>query len=274
MKNIYKPYKVKVIKIEELSDNVKLFRLRKITGLFKFDNNKMSFVPGQFVLVGDLGYGEAPFGASSSPYNGSYIDVIVRKVGNVTGHLHNCQVGEEISMRGPYGNGFPLDFMKGNDVIMVTGGCGIPPISSLTEYIIKNRKDFRNVYLIYGARTPKDLLMKNKFKEWNKDIKVLLTVDKPDKKWKGYVGMVSDLIDNIEIDAVNAVTAMCGPGPMMGALEEILHPLGVSDRRIFVSMERKMHCGIGKCQHCAVGDHYVCTDGPVFNFDEIDQSWD
>ena len=157
---------------------------------------------------------------------------------------------------------------------MVTGGCGIPPIASLIEHIIANKDKFGRVYLIYGARTPNDLLMKNNFKRWEKSIKVLLTIDKPDKNWKGYVGMVSELVNEIKIDAKDAIAAMCGPGPMMDALEKILRPLGVSDRRIFVNMERKMQCGIGKCQHCVTGDKYVCQDGPVFNFDEIDKSWD
>lgn len=265
MKNLYKPFKVKIAKIERLSKDVKLFRLVKL---------KRKFSPGQFVLISNLGYGEAPFGPASSPYENKYIDVIIRQTGDLTNSLHNLKKGDNIFMRGPYGNGFPLDFMKNKDIVMIIGGCGIPPIASLIEYIIKNRDKFNKIYLIYGAKTPDDILIKSRIKQWRKNINILLTVDKPDKKWKGYVGMVSKLIDNIDIDSNNAVSAMCGPGPMMNALEKILRPLGISDRRIFVSMERKMQCGIGKCQHCAVGDKYVCTDGPVFNFDEIDKSWD
>lgn len=274
MKNIYKPFKVKIIKVERLSNSVNLFRLRKPRERFLKNSNGLVFIPGQFVLVSNFGYGEAPFGIASSPANTSYLDVVIRKVGELTNSLHNLKTGDEIFARGPYGHGFPLEFMKGNDVVMITGGCGLPPIASLIEYIIGNRHNFRRVYLIYGARTPGDLLMKSKLEEWKKDVEVLLTVDQPDEKWQGHVGMVSDLIGGIKIDAVDTVAAMCGPGPMMSALEKILRPLGVSDRRIFVSMERKMHCGIGKCQHCVVGDKYVCTDGPVFNFDEIDKSWD
>jgi NAD(P)H-flavin reductase len=274
MKNLYKPSKVKITKIEELSSNVKLFRLKKDKGEFPKNKDGLTFVPGQFVLVGLFGYGESPFGAASSPYEDSYIDVVVRRVGTVTEALHRLKEGDEVFMRGPYGNGFPLKFIEGKDMVMVTGGCGIPPIAALIEYIIANRDKFGRVHLIYGARTPADLLMKDKLKEWEKKIKVLLTVDQPTKDWTGYVGMVSELIDDIEIDTTNAVATMCGPGPMMDALERILRPLGISDRRIFVSMERKMQCGIGKCQHCTVGDKYVCQDGPVFYFDQIDKSWD
>ena len=273
MNNLYKPFKVKIAKIEKHSDDVKLFRLEK-DDLFKKNKDGLFFEPGQFILVSHFGYGEAPFGIASSSYQDSYIDIVVRRVGTLTKALHGLKVGDEIFMRGPYGHGFPIDFMSGKDVVMVTGGCGIPPIASLIEYIIVNKNKFNRVYLIYGAKTPNDLLMKDNFKRWGKDIKILLTVDKPDKKWKGYKGMVSELIDEIKIDAKDAVAAMCGPGPMMDALEKILRPLGISDRRIFVNMERKMQCGIGKCQHCVTGDKYVCQDGPVFNFDEIDKNWD
>jgi sulfite reductase subunit B len=274
MKNLYQPFKVKIVKIEKHSHNVKLFRLEKENGDFPKNKQGLVFVPGQFVLVSHFGYGEAPFGTASSPYENSYIDIVVRRVGTLTKALHRLKEGDQIFMRGPYGNGFPLDFISGKDMVMVTGGCGIPPIAALIEYIIANRDKFNRVYLIYGARTPDDLLMKNSLKRWEKEIKIILTVDQPTKDWKGHVGMVTKMIDEIKIDAIDAVAVMCGPGPMMDALEKILRPLGISDRRIFVNMERKMQCGIGKCQHCLVGDKYVCQDGPVFYFDQIDKSWD
>ncbi len=274
MKNLYLPEKVKVSKIVKLSKDTKLFRLEREKRKFPKNEKGLVFNPGQFVLLGLFGYGEAPFGPASFPDKSLYIEVVVRKVGTLTTALHNLKEGENAYLRGPYGNGFPLDFILHKDIIMVTGGCGIPPIASLIEYIIKNRGDFGRVYLIYGAKTPLDLLLKKRLERWKKDINVLLTVDKPDKSWKGHVGMVSEIVDQISVDNVNAVAAMCGPGPMMDALEKILRPLGISDRRIFVNMERKMHCGVGKCQHCATGDKYVCQDGPVFYFDEIDKNWD
>lgn len=277
MENIYEPEKVKITKIEKLSSNVKLFRLASPKlgeGGLKKGENGLVFNPGQFVLFGLFGYGEAPFGVASSPYETKHIDLVIRRAGVLTEQLHKIKEGDEAFLRGPYGNGFPVDFMSGKDVVMITGGCGIPPIAALTEYIIKNKEKFGRTYLIYGARTPSDLLMMDVMKKWEKDIKILLTVDKPDKNWKGSVGMVSELIDDIKINAVDAVAAMCGPGPMMNALEKILRPLGISDRRIFVNVERKMQCGVGKCQHCATGSKYVCQDGPVFNFDEIDKNHD
>jgi NAD(P)H-flavin reductase len=272
MKNIYLPQKVKIVKIEQQSPDVKLFRLK---GKFSKNKDGLTFNPGQFALMGIWGYGEAPFGPASSPYENSYIEILVRNTGgSVTNQLHHLEKGAEITFRGPYGNGFPLEFLERKDLVLVTGGCGIPPIASLIEYIIKNGKKFGRVYLIYGAKTPQDLLMRDRIERWQKQIKVILTVDKPDAEWEGNVGMVSEFVKDIEIDTANAAAAMCGPGPMMNALEKILRPLGISDRRISASMERKMQCGVGKCQHCTTGDKYVCLDGPVFFFDQIDKNWD
>ncbi len=281
MENIYLPQKVKIVKIEDLSPTVRLFRFVPTQrsgfkkGKFEKGENGLVFTPGQFVLVGKIGYGEAPFGPLSSPFESEYMEIGVRKAGTVTNFLHSLKEGEEIDFRGPYGNGFPLDFFEGKDVVMVTGGCGLPPIASLIEYIIKKRNAFGNVYLIYGARNPEEILLKKRLDKWVEEgIKVITTIDKPFSGWDGNVGYVSDMIKEIKVDEANAVAAMCGPGPMMDALEKILRPLGISDRRIFVSMERKMQCGVGKCQHCATGGKYVCKDGPVFNYDEIEKNWD
>ena len=274
MQNIYLPTKVKILKIEELSPTVKLFSLAKLKGKFEKNEDGLSFIPGQFVLAGKIGWGESPFGPASSPYENDYIEIAVRKTGDVSSMMHNLKVGDKIDFRGPYGNGFPLDFIEGKDIVMATGGCGIPPIAALIEYIIKNIRKFNNVYLLYGAKTPEEILMKEKIKEWEKSINVMLSIDKPMEGWTGYTGFVSDLVPKIKIDPQNAVATMCGPGPMMNALENILRPLGISDRRIFVSMERKMQCGVGKCQHCTTGEKYVCQDGPVFYFDQIDKNWD
>lgn len=270
MDNIYEPRIVKITKIEEQSPTVKLFRLAGSP------DGGLSFNPGQFVLVGKIGYGEAPFGPLSSPFEEKFFEIAVRNTGGVvTNFLHSLKEGDEIEMRGPYGNGFPLDFMEGKDMVLITGGCGVPPIASLIEYAIKNREKFGNIYLIYGAKSPEELLLKERMKEWEKsEIKVITTIDKPTDGWTGHVGFVSEMVKEIKINEANAVAAMCGPGPMMDALEKILRPLGISDRRIFVNMERKMQCGVGKCQHCATGKKYVCLDGPVFYYDQIEKNFD
>lgn len=274
MENPLHPKKVKIIKIGKMSSLEKLFRLKLGDGKFPLDKNGLVFNPGQFVLAGLWGFGEAPFGIASSPLNQDFIEIGVRKVGNVTTALHHLEEGDEMTLRGPYGKGYPLDFFQGRDVVLVTGGCGIPPIAALIEYIIAKRESFGRVYLLYGARAPKDLLFKERYHRWEKWIRVILTVDEPTPDWKGNVGLLSELTREIEINPHNTVAGMCGPGPMTAALENILRPLGIADRRIFVSEERKMSCGIGKCQHCTTGDKYVCLDGPIFYYDQVQGNWD
>jgi len=274
MENPLHPRKVKIIKLEKMSGNFSLFRLRPVGEKLSVNKDGLVFNPGQFVLAGAWGYGEAPFGLASSPFEKGFVEIGVRKVGGVTAALHRLQEGDEMTLRGPYGSGYPVGFFEGKDVVMVTGGCGIPPIAALIEYIVARREKFGRVYLLYGALTPKDLLFRERYLTWEKSIKLILTVDKPLPGWKGHVGLVSELVKDIEIEPANTVAAMCGPGPMARALENIFRPLGIADRRIFVSEERKMSCGIGKCQHCTTGDKYVCTDGPIFYYDQVQGNWD
>jgi NAD(P)H-flavin reductase len=274
MSNSLNPRTVKIQKVEKMSSDVKFFRLKLIGEKLPVNKNGLVFNPGQFVLAGRWGFGEAPFGIASSPFERAYVEIEVRRVGNVTSALHRLEEGDEMTIRGPYGKGWPLELLKGKDIILITGGCGIPPIAALIEYVIANRSNFGRVYLLYGAMTPNDLLFKNHYTRWGKWVKVLLTVDEPTPEWKGHVGLVSELIREIKINPRNTVASMCGPGPMTAALENILRPLGVADRRIFVSEERKMSCGIGKCQHCTTGDKYVCLDGPVFYYDQVQENWD
>ena len=157
---------------------------------------------------------------------------------------------------------------------MVSGGCGIPPIASLIEYFIKNRKNFGRLYLAYGAITPDDILIKNRVSRWQKfGVEVILTVDNPTPGWRGHTGFVTELMGN-KSQSSRRGSGHVWPGTNGGRHGKKLKPLGFTDRRIFVSEERKMQCGIGKCQHCATGEKYVCLDGPVFNYDEIDKNWD
>lgn len=274
--NIYLPQQVKITRIEQQSPTVKLFRLSPISRNFKKNREGMIFIPGQFILVGNIGYGESAFGPLSSPYESEFIEIAARNTGgNVTNYLHSLNEGEIITLRGPYGNGFPLEFLGNKDVIAATGGCGIPPIAALIEYAIKNRENFGGIYLLYGAKNPEELLLKSKYENWkSKRIKIILTIDKTSPSWNGNVGFVSDMIKNINLNPLNSAVIMCGPGPMMDAMEHIFKPLGVSDRKIFVNMERKIQCGIGKCQHCTTGSKYVCLDGPVFYYDQVENNWD
>lgn len=273
MENLYKPQLAKIANIEELSPTVKVFTL-KLAKKFKKNKDGLYFTPGQFVMAGDFGYGESTFGLASSPYD-SDIKICVRSVGNVTKQLHRKNKGDTITIRGPYGNGFPIQKMPKKSVIMAAGGVGIPPIVSLVEYLIENRKKYDEVHLLYGAAMPKDLLFKKEYPRWQKaEIDLCLTIDKPSSDWQGEIGFVSGLCKKIEVDPRDTIVAVCGPGPMMKSIEETIHPLGIADENIYVSDERRLKCGIGKCQHCTCGHKYLCMQGPVFPYSEIKENWD
>lgn len=283
MKNIYKPIAVKIDRVERQTDDTNLIRLVRADGrdFAKISNKErrakhgISFIPGQFIMAGVWGFGEAPFGIASSPYERSYMEIVVRGVGHVSNALIALKKGESATIRGPYGNGYPLGFLSRMDILLITGGSGIPPIASLIEYIIANRAGFGRINLLYGAATPEGLLMKKQRKRWKRSINVDLSVDRATPGWRdGCEGVISVCLRNIKLDRANTAVAMCGPGPMVDAIEHLLNITGIPDRRIFISMERKMQCGVGKCQHCVTGEKYVCTDGPVFNLDTVDRNWD
>src|SRR4030042_6394452 len=274
MENALLPKKAKLVKIEDLSPDLKLLRVKLSNSSFPTNDSGLTFNPGQFMLLGVWGYGESPFGPSSSPYESGFVDFGVRKVGVVTKHLHELEVGDTVTLRGPYGNGYPLNSMQGKDIVMVTGGCGIPPIASLIEYLIKKRKSFGKIYLIYGAAAPDNLLFRNSYLRWQKAIEIILTVDKPSPDWKGCTGFVNAHLGKVKVDPDYTLVAACGPGPMTAALAKTLGGMGISKRQFFVSEERRMSCGIGRCQHCTCGDTYVCLDGPVFSYDQVEGVWD
>ena len=226
--------------------------------------------PGQFYFLGSIGIGEAAFSPVRSDVDRGTIVFLIRQVGRVTTWIAGLKVGDSIEMRGPLGNGFPIEEMKGSDVILASGGCGVPPIASLAEYILKRLDDFGKIYFLYGARTPSDLHLQKDMEAWPKKIEKMLTIDKSCAGWSGHVGFVSDLIKKIKIDPSKTKVALCGPPMMFKAIQVELNKRGVKDDSIYASLERKMECGIGKCQHCTCGKAYVCIDGPVFRMSEID----
>ena len=275
MTNPYLPQLVKVKKVESLTPSI-----RKISYSVARDKlgwkKSLFFTPGQFVLAGIWGVGEAPFGLANNPFETQQQAIVVRNTGGqVTSTMHRIKVGDTITIRGPYGNGFPLKKMKGADIVAIAGGCGIPPIASLMEYIVHKRQDFGKVFLVYGASSPEQFALREKFTYWRKHkIDVVLTIDKKRPGWRGRIGYVSDHLKNLSFDPEITYSAMCGPGPMSRASAKILCELGVAEQRIMISEERKMSCGIGKCQHCTCGKFYVCTDGPVFSYNQIKDSHD
>ena len=271
MKNIYLPEKAVVVQTEELGGDSTLLTMR-IKDAKK--QAEFTWIPGQFAEIGLFGYGEIPVGLASNPLDRKSFQVSVRGVGGVSNALRRLEKGDAVWVHGPFGNGFPVKRMHGKDVIVVGGGCGIPPLRSLVEYGIAKKK-FKSITLLYGSRTKGDLLFKHDYGKWKKaGVDIRLTVDKGDSEWTDKlavacsVGVVTKLLDDFK-PRKNAVACLCGPLVMYRFVSKRLIELGVKQKNILLSLERRMKCGVGKCQHCTVNKTYVCIDGPVFTHEEL-----
>ena len=263
--NPYRPWSARITSITELTDKEKLFEFRLIDEdvreAFQFD-------AGQFVEVSIFGVGEAPISISSAPSKQGFIELCVRQAGDVTSALHNKQCGDIVGLRGPFGRGFPFEEMKGHDVLLVAGGLGIAPLKSLINHIHDERHDFGRVTILLGAKNPSEILFRKQFDMWKHrdDFDLIMTVDQPDETWDGEVGLVTRLFDRLEIDPSATYGAICGPPVMYKYVIDEMRKKSMDADRIYVSFERRMKCGIGKCGHCGVGHQYACIDGPVFNY--------
>ena len=262
--NPYNPIKSRLVDVIEESPTIKTF-------VFYNLNGGLSFETGQFVELQVPGLGEAPFTPSSNPAVKERFDITIMKAGKVTDRLHSIQKGVELGIRGPYGKGYPLNEFKGKEVYIVGGGVGLAPLRSLLLALLNTKEDYKKIIFRYGARTPNDIIYKNLVEDWKNgtDIDVKLTVDKADNLWKGNEGVVTTILDNKDVNIENAVGVVCGPPIMMKFATFKLVEMGFKDSQIYLSMEKNMSCGIGKCGHCRVGNFYCCKEGPVFTYDQI-----
>jgi sulfhydrogenase subunit gamma (sulfur reductase) len=237
------------------------------------DRERFTYVPGQFAEVSVFGTGEAPFGMASTPTRPERLEFSVSTIGVVTSALHNMTAGEIVGVRGPLGNGYPLEFLKEKNLLLIGGGFGFSTLRSLTNYILyeKNRKTYGNLTVMYGARKPGLLLYKEDLEVWRQrtDLKLHLTVDAEADGWQGHVGLVPDVVRSVAPTAGNTVAIVCGPPIMMKFTLPVVKDLGFGDENIFFSLEMQMKCGIGKCGRCNVGNKYVCSDGPVFSQSQL-----
>lgn len=263
--NPYRPWPARITSITELTDKEKLFEFRLIDDDVR---EAFSFDAGQFVELSIFGVGEAPISISSAPSKQGFIELCVRNAGDVTGALHAKQCGDIVGLRGPFGKGFPFEHMKGHDVLLVAGGLGIAPLKSLINHIHDERHDFGKVTILYGSRNPSEVLFRRQFDMWKhrEDFELVMTVDSPDDTWDGEVGLVTRLFDRLEIDPGLTYGAICGPPVMYKYVIDEMRKKQMDMDRIYVSFERRMKCGIGKCGHCGVGHQYACIDGPVFSY--------
>lgn len=256
--NNYLGKKYKITLIKDLTPDTKLFRLNL---------KNFKFLPGQFVMLSILGYGEGPFSITSSPTKNRHIDLTIRKVGRLTQAIFDKSVGDEVFIRGPYGNGFPITKLRGKNLIIISGGCGLAPMRSVIQYQL-GTNFFSNLQILYGARTSQDILFSEEIDSWRKKIETIITVDKSDKNWRGNTGLITNLITSKIIQTDNSVAFICGPPVMYDTVTKKLISMGLSENQIYLSLERNMQCGVGLCQHCTCGDKYVCSDGPVFTLAE------
>ena len=266
--NVYLPHIAIIEKIIDETPGVRTFH-------FNFKDEKLreefTFDSGQFGEVSVFGIGEAPFCISSSPTRRSHLEFATQQVGRLTNALHRLGVGAEIGFRGPYGNGFPLDFLQGKNLIFVGGGIGLAPLRSLIWNVIDNRDKYKNIDIIYGARSPADLCFKYELDAWNKDkaINMAITVDEGDESWTGREGFVPQVLGQVAPSSDNAVAIVCGPPVMIRFTFPVLEKLGFTPAQIITTLEKRMKCGIGKCGRCNIGNLYVCRDGPVFTYAQI-----
>lgn len=263
MKNIYRPIEGIIEDIIVETPAIKTFVIRP--------KEEFSFRTGQFIELTLPGVGEAPFTPSSDPNAKDKIDVTIMKAGNITSLLHIGSKNMPVGIRGPYGKGYPLEKFYGKDIVIVGGGVGLAPLRSLLLALFAEMDKYNKIVLRYGSRTPADIVYRNLIPEWAKKDKVdiVTTVDVGSPDYSGNVGIVTTIVKDLPVDLKKAVAIVCGPPVMMKFTTLKLLDIGFAHQDIYLSMEKNMSCGLGKCGHCRVGKYYACKDGPVFTYDKL-----
>ena len=255
--------------VTQETPDVKTFRVNAPEGGKLFEH-----MPGQCAMVCVPGVSEAMFSITSSPTNRDYQEFSIKKCGQLTEALHSLQVGDEITVRGPYGNHFPVeDALKGKDLLFIAGGIGLAPLRSVINYVLDNRADYGAVDILYGSRSADDLVKLQEIQEvWAKapNTNVYLTIDRPQDGWDGHVGFVPAYLKEIGFSA-DKTALVCGPPIMIKFVLAGLQELGFSKEQVYTTLELRMKCGVGKCGRCNIGSKYVCKDGPVFRCDQLDE---
>lgn len=261
--NIYRPIRTEVLEIITETPTIKTVRLKP--------EEPLTFKTGQFIELTVPGAGEAPFTPSSNPSVKDVLEVSIMRVGKVTEKIHQLAKGDIVGLRGPFGNGYPLDDFKGKEVLIVGGGCGFAPLRSLMYSFFDRSEEFKKLVFRGGCKNPHEFLYRNEIEQWAKreDLDLKLTVDKGDETWKGAVGVVTVILDKLEMDCQKGIGIVCGPPIMMKFATKKLLELGFQESNIYLSMEKNMSCGLGKCGHCRLGTTYACKDGPVFRYNQI-----
>lgn len=270
MANLYVPKPMIVEKIT-IEDPASSLRTYDISFADDKDREEFSYLPGQFCEISILGKGESPFGIASSPTEGDSLKFTVNRTGSVTNEIHYLREGDPVGMRGPLGNWYPVEDLRGMNVLIIGGGFAFTTLRSLLVYILASRDEFQRVTVIYGARNPDLFIYKEEIEEWKKrdDLELHLTIDNPVDGWSGKTGFVPAVTGQVAPKQENTIAIVCGPPIMIKYTMPVMTELGFPDERIYTSLERRMKCGIGKCGRCNIGSKYVCIDGPVFSLAQL-----
>jgi len=263
IKNPYRPIRAEITEVISETPTIKTIRI--------VPEEPITFETGQFIELTIPGIGEAPFTPSSRPTMKDIMEITIMNVGKVTEKVHELKNGDIVGVRGPFGKGYPMDRFKGKEILVVGGGCGFAPIRSLMYELFDRSGEFKKLFFRGGCKTPQELLYRSEMDDWakRKDLDIKLTVDKGDSEWKENVGVVTTILDGVEMDYESGIAIVCGPPIMMKFSTKKLIEMGFKEENIYLSMEKNMSCGIGKCGHCRIGTYYVCKDGPVFTYDKI-----
>jgi sulfhydrogenase subunit gamma (sulfur reductase) len=274
-KQLPNPYIPMLTEVVSMTSENKVNDIKTIELKFKKeeDYKNFTYIPGQFAEISLIGKGECPIGIASSPTEEGTIKFTIKKMGTVTSGFHNCEMGDTVGIRGPCGNGWPMEDMKGKNIVVIGGGFAFSTLRSLILYVLdeKHRKDYKNITVIYGNRDSGEVLYRDVLEEWDKrdDIKVVLTIDRAEEGWTRKVGFVAAIVKEVAPSPENAVAIICGPPIMIRTAVAELVQLGWKDEQILNSLEMRMKCGIGKCGRCNIGNKFVCVDGPVFSLAEL-----
>ena len=270
MVNPYHIYPATIVEKIREAEDIHTYRLR----LNDEDARRtFRFATGQFNMVYLFGIGEVAISIVSDPDEQEFLGHTIRAVGRVTSAIARLQAGEILGVRGPFGQGWPLEESRGRDLVFVTGGLGCAPVVGAIEYIFRRREQYGSVKILHGVKTPEDLLFRERFDSWRKqpETEVLLASGQPGKSWRDHVGVVTELFELVSINPTNTIVLMCGPEIMMRLGVPILMTRGIPATAIFLSLERHMECGVGLCGHCQMGPYFLCKDGPVMRYDRVAQ---
>jgi sulfhydrogenase subunit gamma (sulfur reductase) len=265
---LYNPLACRIVSVTKLTPDEKLFRIIRI------DGTPLGHLPGQFLQLSLLGWGEAPISVASSPTRGELFELGVRRAGGLTGALHRLEPGDTVGIRGPFGRPFDLSFMAGQDLLLISGGCGLAPLRSLIQYCQDRPDDFGSVTILHGAKSPEHLMFRDELTSWESSQRFTCSVtvnhSSGEGCYDGAVGLVTELIAPLKLDPVRTVAVIVGPPDMYRTVIHQLKQKGLPSGRIMVSLERHMQCGVGKCGHCSIEQLSCCQDGPVFFLSEIE----